>query len=72
MPRLLLVCLLVAGCGTSAEFDFPDTTTSRGPYPTLLPLAEVLTPPEERQPEFQPGSLAARAAELRRRAEMMR
>ncbi len=71
-PIILAAILpgVLAGCADAP--DFPAGAAANAPFPKILPVSEI-----QAQVETQPGddgidALAARAADLRRRADALR
>lgn len=66
MRRVLMVTLLIGGCGTFPEVDAASRDVA-GPAPALLPLDVILDAPAP-VAEARGAALAAEAAALRGRA----
>ena len=71
MQRLILILCLgaLAACSDFPELDraVPDSAT-QGPYPTLVPVGQILNGPEPIATEAAVAGLAGRVAALRARA----
>ncbi|MWD27278.1 hypothetical protein E0K89_007315 [Aquicoccus sp. SCR17] len=72
-----IVCLTLAAL-TAACAEFPELdaavprSVTRGPYPRLLPMEELLAGPAPRESEESLEAFEARVAALRARAERLR
>lgn len=70
---LLLSCFGLLACADFPELDraVPDAAT-RGPFPDLVPVSQILNGPEPRVTDATVDGLAARVAALRARADRLR
>jgi hypothetical protein len=68
----MLVCvLLTSSCGAWPDIE-PSSQTQNGTWPTLLPLDQVAGARQASPTQAEAQRLAARAANLRARAQIMR
>lgn len=70
--RIALVCLALAACS-----DWPDTgsapkTKAGQPWPSLLPVSEIVADTPASADETSAADMASRAAALRARAALLR
>lgn len=71
--RHLCLCLLLAACADWPDVESPVTTRATGEWPRLLPLSEIVrNGTVETAKDDEAARLAARAADLRRRAGILR
>lgn len=72
MPRLILLCLLVAGLSGCTRFPKLDAAVGpeamHAPYPRLAPIGPILNRPATAVPTDPSGGLAGQGAALRARA----
>lgn len=69
----IAVCLALAACTEFPELDVavPDSAT-KGPYPALLPMEQILAGPEPTVSEETLGNMQSRVAALKARASRLR